>query len=206
MKAVFKNYWFFLLLLFISNSLLAQDSFDLLKKELDQTLADEPLYLNKKNSAINQLKSRLRTASSNEIRYSLNEKLYDEYKSYQSDSALVYAKRSLQIANTTGNNNQIGKAQLNLASILGTLGMYNQALEILDPMESTVVSALKGEFYWTKRIIYGGLSSYANDIAEKNKYNRLGDHYRDKAILHLPKNSIGFVLAFVAGFQTSHRD
>ena len=195
MKAVLKNYWFFLLLLFISNSLLAQDSFDLLKKELDQTLADEPLYLNKKNSAINQLKSRLRTASSNEIRYSLNEKLYDEYKSYQSDSALVYAKRSLQIAYTTGNSNQIGKAQLNLASILGTLGMYNQALEILDPMESKVVSALKGEFYWTKRIIYGGLSGYANGIEEKKKYNQLGNNYRDKAIANLFKNSTEFIAA-----------
>jgi Domain of unknown function (DUF6377) len=194
-KAVFKNYWFFLLLLFISNSLLAQDSFDLLKKELDQTLADEPLYLNKKNSAINQLKSRLRTASSNEIRYSLNEKLYDEYKSYQSDSALVYAKRSLQIAYTTGNSNQIGKAQLNLASILGTLGMYNQALEILDPMESNLVSALKGEFYWTKRIIYGGLSGYANGKEEKIKYSQLGAKYRDKAIAHLSTNSIEFIIA-----------
>ena len=195
MKAVFKNYWFFLLLLFISNSLLAQDSFDLLKKELDQTLADEPLYLNKKNSAINQLKSRLRTASSNEIRYSLNEKLYDEYKSYQSDSALVYAKRSLQIAYTTGNSNQIDKAQLNLASILGTLGMYNQALEILDPMESKVAPQLKGEFYWTKRIIYGGLSGYANGIEEKKKYNQLGNNYRDKAIAHLSTNSIEFIIA-----------
>jgi len=48
-----KNYWFFLLFLFITNSLLAQDSFDLLKKELDQTLANEALYLNTKNKAIN---------------------------------------------------------------------------------------------------------------------------------------------------------
>ncbi|MFA9199275.1 MAG: hypothetical protein ACEQSO_07560, partial [Aquirufa sp.] len=84
-----KNYWSLLLLLFVTNSLLAQDSFDFFKKELDQTLANETVYQNKKNSAINQLKNRLRSASSNEIRYLLNEKLYEEYKSYQSDSALV---------------------------------------------------------------------------------------------------------------------
>jgi hypothetical protein len=194
-KAVFKNYWFFLLLLFISNSLLAQNSFDLLKKELDQTLADEPLYLNKKNSVINQLKSNLRFSVSNEIRYSLYEKLYDEYKSYQSDSALVYAKRSLNIAYKNQNNSQISKAQLNLASILGTLGMYNQALEILDPMESKVAPQLKGEFYWTKRIIYGGLSGYANGIEEKKKYNQLGNNYRDKAIANLSKNLTEFIAA-----------
>lgn len=202
---MFKNYWSILLLFFISNSLLAQDSFALLKKELDQTLENEPLYLNKKNSAINQLKSRLRSSSSNEIRYSLNEKLYDEYKSYQSDSALVYAKRSLNSAYKNQNNIQLNKAQLNLASILGTLGMYNQALEILNSMEPKVIPELKGEFYWTKRIIYGGLSSYANDTEEKNKYNRLGDHYRDKAILNLPKNSIGFVLALSGQFLSQKK-
>ena len=85
-----------------------------MKKELDQTLADEPLYLNKKNSVINQLKSNLRFSVSNEIRYSLYEKLYDEYKSYQSDSALVYAKRSLNIAYKNQNNSQISKIILKI--------------------------------------------------------------------------------------------
>jgi Domain of unknown function (DUF6377) len=194
-KAVYKNYWSLLLFLFVTNSLLAQDSFAFLKKELDQTLANEALYLNKKNSAINQLKSRLRSAPSNEIHYLLNEKLYEEYKSYQSDSALVYAKRSLQIAYKNGNSNQVNKAQLNLASILGTLGMYNQALDILNPMESMVVLKLKGKLYWTKRTIYGGLSGYANGIEEKKKYNQLVTKYGNEAIAHLPKNSTEFSIA-----------
>ena len=192
---MFKNYWFLLLLLFVTNSLLAQDSFAILKNELDQTLTNKALYLNKKNSAINQLKSRLRSASSNEIRYLLNEKLYEEYKSYQSDSALVYAKRSLNIAYKNQNSYQINKAQLNLASILGTLGMYNQALEILKPMELKLTPGLKGEFYWTKRVIYGGLTNYANGIEEKNKYNQLVTKYGNEAVTYLSKNSTEFIAA-----------
>ena len=202
---MYKNYWFFLLFLFTTNSLLAQDSFDFLKKELDQTLANEAMYLNTKNKAINQLKSQLRSASTNEVQFLLNGKLYEEYKSYQSDSALVYAKRSLNNAYKNRNIFQVNKAQLNLASILGTLGMYNQALEILNSMESKVVPKLKGEFYWTKRIIYGGLSSYANDIAEKKQYNRLGEHYGDKAILNLPKNSIEFIIALSGQFLSQKK-
>ena len=202
---MYKNYWFFFLFLFTTNSLLAQDSFDFLKKELDQTLANEAMYLNTKNKAINQLKSQLRSASTNEVQFLLNGKLYEEYKSYQSDSALVYAKRSLNNAYKNRNIFQVNKAQLNLASILGTLGMYNQALEILNSMESKVVPKLKGEFYWTKRIIYGGLSSYANDIAEKKQYNRLGEHYGDKAILNLPKNSIEFIIALSGQFLSQKK-
>jgi hypothetical protein len=190
-----KNYWSLLLLLFVTNSLLAQDSFDFFKKELDQTLANETVYQNKKNSAINQLKNRLRSASSNEIRYLLNEKLYEEYKSYQSDSALVYAKRSLQTAHKNRNSNQVNKAQLNLASILGTLGMYNQSLEILNTMKPSVAPQLKGEFYWTKRVIYGGLIGYANGLNEKNTYTLFANRFRDLAIANLSEKSPEFILA-----------
>lgn len=192
---MFKNYWPLLFLLFVTNTLLAQDNFDQLKKELDQTLANETVYLNHKNSAINQFKKRLRSEKSNEVRYLLNKKLYEEYKSYQSDSALVYAKRSLQIAYKNQNKTQISTAQLDLASILGTLGMYNQALEILNAIEPQLPSELKGELYWTKRVVYGGLTGYANGVEEKNKYNQLGNNYRDKAIVHLSKKSPQFILA-----------
>ena len=195
MKSVFKNYWPLLFLLFVTNTLLAQDNFDQLKKELDQTLANETVYLNHKNSAINQFKKRLRSEKSNEVRYLLNKKLYEEYKSYQSDSALVYAKRSLQIAYKNQNKTQISTAQLDLASILGTLGMYSQALEILNAIEPQLPSELKGELYWTKRVVYGGLTGYANGVEEKNKYNQLGNNYRDKAIVHLSKKSPQFILA-----------
>ncbi len=192
---MFKNYWPLLFLLFVTNTLLAQDNFDQLKKELDQTLANETVYLNHKNSAINQFKKRLRSEKSNEVRYLLNKKLYEEYKSYQSDSALVYAKRSLQIAYKNQNKTQISTAQLDLASILGTLGMYSQALEILNAMEPQLPSELKGELYWTKKVVYGGLTGYANGVEEKNKYNQLGNNYRDKAIVHLSKKSPQFILA-----------
>ncbi len=194
-KSVFNNYWTLLFLLLVTNAVLAQDNFDSFKVELDQTLANEAVYLSQKNSAINQSKRRLRSEKSNEVRYLLNKKLYEEYKSYQSDSALVYAKRSLQIAYKNQNKTQISKAQLDLATILGTLGMYSQALEILNAMEPQLPSELKGELYWTKRVIYGGLTGYANGVEEKNKYNQLGNNYRDKAIAHLSKTSPEFILA-----------
>ncbi len=192
---MFKNYWSLFLLLLVTNVLLAQHTFDHLKKELDQTLANSSVYLNKKNKAINTLKNDLRATSSNPTRYLLLEKLYNEYKSYQSDSALVYAKKSLWIAKKNNNLFQINKAQLNLASILGTLGRYNDALDVLNPIELSIEPNLKGAFFWTKRIIYGGLTEYANSAEEKKKYNQLADNYRDKAILFLPKNSIEYGIA-----------
>lgn len=204
MKSVFKKHGVFFLLLLVTNAVLAQENFDYLKKELDQTLANETLYLSQKNRAINSLKTKLRASESNEIRYTLFKKLFEEYKSYQSDSALVYAKRSLQTAYKNQNNTQVKKAQFDLATILGTLGMYNQALEILNAMEYELPSELIGELYWTKRIIYGGLADYATNVEEKNRYNQLGDKYRDKARASLSKKSTDYILAS-SGQLLSHK-
>jgi hypothetical protein len=190
-----KKYSLLLLFLLIANSLLAQDNFTQLKSKLDQTLANDILFLKQKNNSLTHFKEKLRHTRLDPDRYRLLEKLYEEYKSYQSDSALVYAKRSVQIATKNQNLTQITKAQLNLASILGTLGMYNQALEILNTMEDSVAPQLKGEFYWTKRIVYGGLAGYATSVEEKNKYNQLGNENRDRAITNLSKKSTEYILA-----------
>ena len=183
------------LVLVCSNLSWAQDQFPILKTKLDQTLSNDLLYLEQKNKTLTALKYELKQARLDQDRYPLLEKIYEEYKSYQSDSALVYAKRSVQIALKNQNNKQQIKAQLNLASILSTLGMYNQALEILNIMESSVALQLKGELYWTKRVVYGGLIGYANGIDEKNKYTLLANRYRDLAIAHLSKKSTEFILA-----------
>ncbi len=204
MNIIFKIYWFLLLLL--GNSILAQADFDVLKKEIDATLDNEQLYLNQKNNTINALKKRIRSVSSGEIRYSLYEKLYDEYKSYQSDSALVYAKKSLAVAIKNHNFRQESKAQLHLASILGTLGMYNQALEILNPMEPRMPTELRGNLYWTKRIIYGGLADYATTLEEKNKNNQFGDINRELAICYLPKESTEYSIAYSAQLMSQKKN
>ena len=196
---------FLIFVLVCSNLSWAQDQFPKLKTKLDQTLSNDLLYLEEKNKGIATLKYKLHQARFDQDRYALLEKLYEEYKSYQSDSALVYAKRSVQIAIQNKNTVQITKAQLNLASILGTLGMYNQALEILNTMESSVAPQLKGEFYWTKRIVYGGLAGYATSVEEKNTYNQLGNENRDKAITNLSKKSPEYVLAIAGQFLSQKK-
>jgi hypothetical protein len=191
--------------LICSNLSWSQDQFPQFKSKLDETLSEDELYLSQKNNSLEQLKEKLRHAKVLQDRYPILEKLYEEYKSYQSDSALVYAKRSVQIAIKNKNTVQITKAQLNLASILGTLGMYNQALEILNTMESSVAPQLKGEFYWTKRIVYGGLAGYATSVEEKNTYNQLGNENRDKAITNLSKKSPEYVLAIAGQFLSQKK-
>ena len=65
--------------------LFAQNNFEELLEELDQSVANYALYSRTKEGEINQLKELLSYPCSASQRYALYEKLYAEYKSYQSD-------------------------------------------------------------------------------------------------------------------------
>jgi hypothetical protein len=60
----------------------------------------------------NQLKELLSYSSSAFKRYDVYEKLYAEYKSYQSDSAMVYARKSFQIAEKLNDIHKINHPRL----------------------------------------------------------------------------------------------
>jgi hypothetical protein len=68
--------------------LLAQNNFDSLLKELDNTVDNYQLYSSRKEGEINKLKENLKQMLP--IRAGDLRKMY-EYKLYQLDSALVYA-------------------------------------------------------------------------------------------------------------------
>lgn len=194
----------FVLVLVYSNLSWAQNQFPQFKNKLDHTLSNDSLFLERKNKTLTSLKEKLHISRSNQERYPVLERIYEEYKSFQSDSALVYAEKSKISAAKNYNSTQLIRAQLNYASILGTLGRYDDALSSLNELEHNLKESLKGEFYWTKRIIYGGLTEYGNSKAEKTKYNQLGDHYRDLAIANLSKNSTEYTVA-LAGQLFSNR-
>src|SRR6187402_2927272 len=95
-------------LLFVSILLLpfyslAQKNSDVLLFEIDRTIDANSFYTQKKERKIDQLKALLKNAHSSVIKYEITQKLYINYNSYQSDSALVYARKNLDIAKSLKN-------------------------------------------------------------------------------------------------------
>ncbi|TRX42402.1 DUF6377 domain-containing protein [Flavobacterium restrictum] len=166
-----------------------QTSFDALLQELDQTVSDYHQFLEQKETKIGKLKKHLNQSNTDAQSYHLYGNLYSEYKAYQSDSALVYARKEVAIANKINDFEKTNEAKLNYASIMGTLGMYKEAIDILDGVKIETSPNLKGAYLWTHRIIYGALSDYTTSIQEKNKYLVLTKKYRDSSLLYYPKNA-----------------
>ncbi|MGZ9734701.1 DUF6377 domain-containing protein [Flavobacterium sp. GNP002] len=175
--------------------LFAQNNSEQLLQELDQTVADYKLYSDKKEIQINKLKELLLSTSSDIQKYDVYGKLYAEYKSYQSDSALIYARKSFQIAEKLNDIQKLNHARLNLASIMGTLGMYKEATDILNRININTSPELKGYYFTVNSVVYGYMSDYAASLQEKKKYIVLTKKYRDSSLNYYKPQSSAYIMA-----------
>jgi len=162
--------------------LIGQNNFDSLLDELDKTVDNHQLYSNKKEAKINTLKELLKPTSTDLQKYEIGQKLYEEYKLYQSDSALAYARKNLKIATVLKDVTKINSAKLNLASIMTTLGMYKEATDVLHKVDIKSTASLYSDFYRVNTTIYGSMSDYAASSQEKKKYELLTKQYRDSTM------------------------
>ena len=138
----------------LSNSLFADNGIDSLLKVLDRTVDNYQVYSNKKEEKMNKMKDLLRYTTSYDQKYEICGKLYDEYSSYKSDSALVYARKKLQIAKKMNNKRNLADARLNLASIMGVSGMYKESMDIMSKVNINEAPDLKSYYFHIYRTVW----------------------------------------------------
>ncbi|MDP4240415.1 MAG: DUF6377 domain-containing protein [Bacteroidota bacterium] len=172
----------------------ARSEMDSLLHVLDKTIENYQLYSNLKEQKLNQLKELLKITTAEEQRYTICGKLYDEYKSYTSDSALTYARKKLVIAEKLNDIRKLNDARLNLASIMGTLGMYKEAMDILGDVDIKKSPDLKAYYFHIYRTMYGSMSDYAVSSQEKARYDSRTAAFRDSLLLVNPQASSPHVM------------
>jgi len=174
--------------------LFARKEMDSLLHVLDKTIENYQLYSNLKEQKLNQLKELLKITTAEEQRYIICGKLYDEYKSYTSDSALNYARKKLVIAEKLNDIRKLNDARLNLASIMGTLGMYKEAIDLMKEVDIKNSPDLKAYYFHIYRTVYGSMSDYAVSSQEKARYDYWTATYRDSLLMINPPRSSPHVM------------
>ena len=197
---------FLLISLLTSFSFLrATENTDSLLKVLDEVVANHKQYSTQKEEKILQLKALLRITTSSEQQFVVCGQLIDEYYYYQKDSALVYAKRSIKIANQIHDNNRLISARIKLASINGSIGMYKEALEIFRDINITNYPGLKVEYYNEYAILYGYMGFYAVTDQDRRMYNQLNKLYYDSLVVIIPRDTSLYVLAKTGVYFTDNQ-
>ena len=112
---------------------------DSLDRELNEVIRQREIYLAEKEATLLDLYCRLGSANDAESRFNVMNDLYNEYLSFNTDSAHSICMRQLALAEKTGNRNMIVHAQLNSANIFCAVGMYTEASRIIEPMQGSDV-------------------------------------------------------------------
>lgn len=146
---------------------------------LDEAVSAHEHYVAIRESRIARLKRQLAdtdTASTAFFRW--NGEIYKEYKAYICDSAIYYLNVNLAWAERYGQKDAVHETRLELAYLMASAGMYEEAAELLGQIDkSTLPVRLLPEYYNCCHKLYVELSLYTLDDTFRK-------HYREQAVCY----------------------
>lgn len=156
---------------------------DSLMNQLDEVIANRGVYLSLKEKRLNQLRNELSRAADDRQRFDFLNHLYDEYVSFNTDSAYNISLREEQVARRTGDKILIANALMNRANIYSATGMYYETLSIMDSIHRKDLPEYLHPYYFhILRTVYGHLADFSNFEPAKQHYIDLTNQYRDSII------------------------
>ncbi len=186
---------FFILLLFCINGLFANMSQDTTLLTLYKLMDHKDIYMTEKEERISEMKKMFKTPNiTSEQSYDINLKLYNEYKTYISDSAIHYARENTKIADKLQHPVWTKESRLDLVSLYIVAGMYIEAVDILKAInKKDLPDWLLVKYYDCNKQLYNYYSSnnpYTRIYIEKSRL------YRDSLLNVLDKNTNHYKIVY----------
>ncbi|HET7732548.1 MAG TPA: DUF6377 domain-containing protein [Paludibacter sp.] len=180
----------FCLLSVISFSVFAQHNYDSLLNVLDKTIDNYQIYSNQKEARLLKMKRQLQTNAPDVRKFEICAQLYDEYKFYQYDSAMVYANNTYQYAERLNDRYYLAIARMKQADIMGLNGMFREAMDFLKQVDIRGYDDLKATYFQVYRSVYFSNGNYLLSEAEKSRFMKQADAYTDSTLtVELPNDS-----------------
>ena len=151
---------------------------DSLLKVLKWELTRERLYDQQKANRIAQLQTTLLHTDSIRFkeRFTLDSTIFEEYHSYKFDSAYVYVRKMIALCERFQQKDQLVQSTILLGTILLNSGLYKEAFDVLEKMDTCGLShKLRSDYLVLRARLYGGIAEYDNDAFFTEHYYRLAD-------------------------------
>lgn len=146
-------------------------------QELDAILEVRDVFIKQKEERIDALKRLLQSDGlQDDYIYNVNNKIVEEYRTYQFDSTIYYLNKNITLAQKMRSHERIHDSYLGLAYIYTTSGVYLEASDILESkIDTTRLSKdLLIKYYITQRKLLDELSLYSidRDIVQRAEEER----------------------------------
>lgn len=144
---------------------------------LDSTIENSERYTSERESRIENLKKSLQKSEPFSLKeYELNSLIYNEYKPYICDSAIIYQNKNIEIAVRLHDVEREYSSKLELAYLMGSIGLYKEAVDLLESIDfKKLPSSLLLDYYSTYLKVYGELAFYTQDKRRAKEYWKIFD-------------------------------
>lgn len=162
---------------------------------LDEAISAHGQYVAVRKARIAKLKQQLAEAdTTNASFFRWNGEIYKEYKAYICDSAIHYLNVNLDWAEHRGQQEAASETRLELAYLMASAGMYEEATDLLGQIDRNSLSApLISDYYNCYRQLYHELSAYTLDRSFKKHYQKQAACYNDSLMQVLSPDSALFL-------------
>lgn len=178
-----------LFLLFVLLPFRATNKVDL-SGELETALKLRNQYSRQKETRIDSLKHLLYPNMNDDERFLLYNAIYEEYYTYQFDSAIYYVDREEEVAMKLSNPTYRNLSIIHRSILLATSGYFSESIQNLEQIDSrTLDNALRIEYYTAYEWAYSMWAEYSNDNIYAPRYYEKEMLYQDSLISVLPVGS-----------------
>ena len=168
-----------------------------LYEQLDQAIEQSQYYINQKESRITKIKKQSRQGHTPPQLLTAYYKLYEEYKTYKSDSSIYYIHQAIDLAKRNNMKSDITKLRSLLALQYSTSGAFTEALHVLTSIDKkTLNNSNKKDYYIAFYHVYGelGFSNIHIDTDLSQEFYRKQNCCRDTLFSILSPNSEDYLM------------
>lgn len=159
-------------------------------QKLDESLEKRAVYEQKRVDRIVALRQQLNGTKATGEAYNLSRNLYNEYKSYCYDSAVVYARQMDSLAIQMNDRNRKVESECAVAFCLTSAGILSEANQVLQNIDTVgIAPELKYEYYHVGSSLWRAMADYVHDEPYYTKYITRSNACLDSLISMTPDNS-----------------
>ena len=177
-----------------------------LYRQIDEAIDHFPEYVARHETQISDASRAYRLAHQPADQYAQAFRLYELYRAYKSDSALIYLDKAERAAAAMNRTDLVGSCCALKAFQCSTVGLYHEALELLNTVDKLRLdSAGLTHYYRAQMHVYGEMGYYTQISTMREDYFRQQSSYRDSLFTLVSKDSQDYLMNRVTELKAQNR-
>ena len=166
-----------------------------LYQQIDEAIEQSPKFVADYEAQISRARTVYLQERNAERRMEQAKELYELYRAYNNDSAMAYIQQHIALADSLGHTEEADHGRALLAFQCSTVGLYTEALRILQPISSHRLSKEdKCDYYIACMHVYGELGYYTRISSMRDRFFQQSELYRDSIFQVADPNSEDYLL------------